>query len=175
MAGQRRSLLGCALVLSGAMLAVWSVQSCLGFVAHPGVAGLARSSFRARQEAPTVARAGPTGSPEVEDDAARLLGRRSIGAGALAAVLALAGAGSAQAKLKKDDDYMGDMGKLDGMLKKDFGKALEETKCKTAEEGEKRSFCITKEINERNRKAAEAKGEKYQDQKGTLSKGSYGV
>merc|ERR1719401_1219987 len=107
------------------------------------------------------------------------LGRRSSAFAVLGGAL-LGGAAlqdSAEAKLKslsKDDD-MGDFSKLNSMLSKDFNKAQDGTKCKTAEEGEERSFCLTKEVNDRNRAAAEAKGEKYVDQKGTLSKGSYGV
>merc|ERR1711879_282623 len=47
--------------------------------------------------------------------------------------------------------------------------------CKTRMEGEQRIFCLEKEVNDKNRAEAEAKGEKYTDQKGALSKGSYGV
>mmetsp|Transcript_55726 Transcript_55726/g.107528 ORF Transcript_55726/g.107528 Transcript_55726/m.107528 type:complete len:193 (-) Transcript_55726:132-710(-) len=99
---------------------------------------------------------------------------------ALLAILggALSVGSRADAKKKSlldDDGADFSSSKLDGMLKKDFGKAQEETKCKLAEEGELRSYCRVKEINEANRKAAEAKGEKYVDQKGKLSKGSYGV
>jgi len=115
-------------------------------------------------------------APGVEDS----IGTTRRSGLALLAVLgsALTAASRAEAKKKNplDDDYSDfKSSKLDGMMKKDFGKAQDETKCKPAAEGEKRAFCITREINEMNRKAAEAKGEKYVDQKGTLSKGSYGV
>merc|ERR1711978_542132 len=82
-----------------------------------------------------------------------------------------------QTAKKFDDDGYADFSssKLDKMMNKDFGKAKEETKCKPRAEGEERAFCILREVNEFNRKAAEAKGEKFVEGKGTLSKGSYGV
>lgn len=97
----------------------------------------------------------------------------------LAALGGFLTAGSrAEAKKKSklgDDDESFSSSKLDGMLKKDFGKAQDETKCKPRAEGEERAFCILREVNEFNRKEAEKKGQKYEDQKGTLSKGSYGT
>merc|ERR1712129_417246 len=106
---------------------------------------------------------------------------RRSGVALLAALGGFLTAGSrAEAKKKNklgddDDASFSSSSKLDGMLKKDFGKAQDETKCKPRAEGEERAYCIIREVNEFNRKEAEKKGLKYEDQKGTLSKGSYGV
>jgi len=107
------------------------------------------------------------------------VGRRSAAASLLGLALSPGPDGQAVAASRRksiaDDDYGDDFSKLDGMLKKDWGAAVEETKCKPWDEGERRAFCVTKEVNDLNRKRAEERGETYTDKKGKLSKGSYGV
>eukprot|EP00408_Alexandrium_pacificum_P020373 CAMPEP_0171188954 /NCGR_PEP_ID=MMETSP0790-20130122/18099_1 /TAXON_ID=2925 /ORGANISM="Alexandrium catenella, Strain OF101" /LENGTH=159 /DNA_ID=CAMNT_0011654055 /DNA_START=43 /DNA_END=522 /DNA_ORIENTATION=- len=155
---RRRSSLAHLAALVGLALAVQLLGQALSFVAPP------------------------RGQPSQPGDgavASARLGRRT---GTVAGLLGLAlfpgVEDQAQAKSKKplgSDDYGDDVSGLDGLLKKDWNKALDETRCKTWDEGERRGFCVTKEINDKNRKKAAAEGKGYTDQKATLSKGSYGV
>jgi len=164
----RRPIIAASVLLAGISLAF---PSCATFATPPAPA------WRVGSAASSVAEIGRASDITVAEQVSS--SSRRAGAVALlgAALVVLAPGGPAAAKLKslKSDDYSSDLSKLDSMLGKDFAQAQSETKCKTAAEGEERSFCLTQEVNELNRASAEAKGEKYVDQKGTLSKGSYGV
>lgn len=150
------------------------MPSALGFVTSPS-SGRAAAQVKFQRQHTALAAVGRA----ADAGAAGEPGRRPALAGALAAAAtALTGGAPALAAIKgikRGDEYSADMGNLDKMMKKDWGQAVEETKCKTYDEGERRSFCVTKEINDENRRRAEARGEKYVDQKATLSKGSYGT
>uniref|UniRef100_A0A7S2HHB5 Cathepsin propeptide inhibitor domain-containing protein n=1 Tax=Alexandrium andersonii TaxID=327968 RepID=A0A7S2HHB5_9DINO len=156
MAARRPMILGRLALLAGLAVAVRLLDlGATGFVAPP---------------------AGQSAQQSVA--AARMSRRAGLASGLLSLTLIPGAEDAALAKSKKplgSDDYGDDFSNLDGLLKKDWNQAVYETRCKTWDEGERRAFCVTKEMNEANRKKAAERGEKYEDQKGTLSKGSYGV